>query len=150
MCRKETIQTNKQVVILAATGLVILCHVTCWPNISWYVFGICKSLAVCFTDSKLFFIDLHLITTYLQFHCMISRLSEKLSYLVSIFLIPFFSMESHVNYILTICAQRSYLLKLLSRPKQGLPALQMNTVFYHTVILRTDNVKNIVCYSVVL
>ena len=134
--------------IFAAAGLIILCHVT----FRGMFFCISISLAVCFTDSKLFFIDLHLITTYLQFHCMISRLSEKLSYLVSIFLISFFSMESHVNYILRICAQRSYLLKLLSRPKQGLPALHrpMNTVFYHTVILRTDNVKNIVCYSVVL
>ena len=44
------------------------------------------------------------------------------------------SMESHVNYILRICAQRSYLLKLLS--KQGLSALHMNTVFYALIMTR--------------
>jgi hypothetical protein len=55
-----------------------------------------------------------------------------------------FSMESHVNYILRICAQRSYHLKLLS--KQGLSALNTNTVS----LALTMNVKNIVCCSVVL
>jgi hypothetical protein len=44
------------------------------------------------------------------------------------------SMECHVNYILKICAQRSYLLKLLS--KQGLSALHLHTVFYALIMSR--------------
>ena len=43
-----------------------------------------------------------------------------------------FSMESHVNYVLKICAQRSYLLKLLS--KQGLSVLHLHTVFYALIM----------------
>ena len=43
-----------------------------------------------------------------------------------------FAMGNHVNYISKICAQRSYLLKLLG--KQGLSTLQLNTVF-HALIM---------------
>ena len=44
------------------------------------------------------------------------------------------SIESHVNYILKICAQRSHLLKMLS--KQGLSVLDLHIVFYALIMSR--------------
>lgn len=54
--------------------------------------------------------------------------------LLGVYFSDTFSMESHVNYILKICTQRSYLLKLLS--KQGLSVLHLHTVFHALVMSR--------------
>jgi hypothetical protein len=45
-----------------------------------------------------------------------------------------FSFLSHVNYLLSICAQRQYLLKLLRQ--QGLPPDQLNIVYNAIIVSR--------------
>jgi hypothetical protein len=47
-----------------------------------------------------------------------------------------FNFTSHVNYLLTICAQRCYLLKILRQ--QGLPPRELNTV-YNALIVNIIN-----------
>ena len=43
-------------------------------------------------------------------------------------------MDSHVQYILSQCAQRIYILKLLR--SQGVPIVQLSTVAYSLIISR--------------
>ena len=43
-------------------------------------------------------------------------------------------MDSHVQYILSQCAQRIYILKLLR--SQGMPIVQLSTVAYYLIISR--------------
>ena len=54
--------------------------------------------------------------------------------LLGVYFSDTFSMERHVNYVLQICAQRSYLLKLLR--KQGLSTFHLHTVFNALIMSR--------------
>ena len=45
-----------------------------------------------------------------------------------------FKMDSHIEFILSQCAQRMYLLKLLRH--QGLPDVQLSVVAYAVIISR--------------
>ena len=52
--------------------------------------------------------------------------------LLGIIIFDKFNFTSHVNYLLTLCAQRCYLLKVLRQ--QGLPPRELNTV-YNAIIV---------------
>ena len=52
---------------------------------------------------------------------------EHVAKLLGVFLSANLSFDEHVNFVLTLCSQRIYLLKLLR--SQGLPPKQLHTVF---------------------
>lgn len=59
---------------------------------------------------------------------------EHVAKLLAVFFSQKLSFENHVNFMLTVCSQRIYLLKLLR--SQGLPPKQLQAVFTTLILSR--------------
>ena len=59
---------------------------------------------------------------------------EHVAELLGVFFSDKFGFEDHVNFVLTVCSQRIYLLKLLQ--SQGLPPKLLQTVFTALIVSR--------------
>jgi len=60
-------------------------------------------------------------------------IQEHVAKLIGVFFSDKLGFEDHVNFVLTVCSQRTYLLKLLK--SQGLPPKQLQTVFTYTALI---------------
>ena len=59
---------------------------------------------------------------------------EHVAKLLGVFFSDKLDFEDYVNFVLTVCSQRIYLLKLLK--SQGLPPKQLQTVFTALILAR--------------
>jgi len=59
---------------------------------------------------------------------------QRVAKLLEVFLSANLNFDDHVNFVLTVCSQRIYLLKLLR--SQGLPPKEMHAVFNALILSR--------------